>query len=463
MGKTEWLWANAAKTCRYLKRNGMAAAWSAVRERLREERKEPYVLQTISDEERGRQRQEAEEWENPPLLSVVVPAFRTPESYLKALLDSLQEQTWPYWELILADAGEGDAVRLAVQERGDDRIRYVKLAENRGIADNTNAAVALAEGKYIGLLDHDDFLAPDALYEMAAALRRSERTAALRRSERATADKGRTDFSPVFLYSDEDKCDGEGKRFYEPNRKPDFNPDLLLSNNYICHFLMMEDRTLKRLGLRSGFDGAQDYDLVLRSCAGVFGELPEEAFVHIPRVLYHWRCHQASTAANPASKTYAYEAGKRALEDFCRERGWPVRVLETRHLGFYRTEYENAAQGMLNCRPDLGAVAGPLPSVKGKLVSGIYDRKDGEIRMRYEKLPKSFSGYMHRAVLMQDVEAADIRTMEAAGEWKEQLEKALEAVRGGADPVEESLRFCEKIRKAGQRILWDPGRKEGTV
>ena len=142
---------------------------------------------------------------------------------------------------------------------------------------------------YIGLLDHDDILTRDALYEMACALEKQEQNG----------------IHPVFLYSDEDKCDGEAQNTYEPHRKTDFNLDLLLSNNYICHFLVMDAAVMKRLRLRTGFDGAQDYDLVLRAAGQVLEGTPEEAYVHIPKILYHWRCHRNSTASNPASKTYA--------------------------------------------------------------------------------------------------------------------------------------------------------------
>ena len=182
----------------------------------------------------------------------------------------------------------------------------------------------------------------------------------------------------------------------------------------------MDAAVMKRLRLRTGFDGAQDYDLVLRAAGQVLEGTPEEAYVHIPKILYHWRCHRNSTASNPASKTYAYEAGRRALEDFGREHGWKVQAEDTRHLGFYRLEFMPDA---LSQRSDLGAVAGPLPSRNGRLVSGIYDEApDSTVTMRYDGLKRRFSGYMHRAVLTQDVEAADIRTMQVRPEFRKDLD-----------------------------------------
>ncbi len=422
----------------YFRRNGISAAGWAVAERLLQEAAQKgYAYVPPTPEEQKRQRKEAEEWKDPPLLSVAVPAFETPPAYMNALLDSLQAQTWPHWELVIADAGSTDALRALAEGRGDLRIRYRKLSGNLGLAGNTNEALKAVRGSYTGLLDHDDLLTPDALYEMACALRESRK-------------KG---IDPVFLYSDEDKCDGEGKRFYEPHYKPDFNPDLLLSNNYICHFLMLETEAFRRLKERPGYDGAQDYDLVLRAAAGVFSGVPEAAFVHVPKVLYHWRCHESSTASNPESKRYAYEAGRRALEDFCVAQGWQARAEDTTHLGFYRLSYQ---PDILEVRRDVGAAAQPLPSRLGRLCSGIYEADGG---MRYAGLPAGFSGYMHRAVLSQDVETADIRAMRVRPELEEELGKALEAVRRGEDPGETSRAFCESVRKKGLRICWLPDRK----
>ena len=240
------------------------------------------------------------------------------------------QQSYPHWELILADATEDHSVEEVLKQQGflkeqptdgetepvaaDPRLHYVHLKENAGIAANTNQALPYAKGEYIGLLDHDDVLTPDALYEMADAIIKAY-------------DRG---VKVAFAYSDEDKCDGEETRYYEPNHKENFNYDLILSNNYICHFLVMDAELMKRLRFRPECDGAQDYDLVLRCVAEVLtegGQTAEKSILHIPKVLYHWRCHEASTAANPHSKKYAYEAGLRALRDHaeigrasCRER-----------------------------------------------------------------------------------------------------------------------------------------------
>ena len=173
----------------------------------------------------------------------------------------------------------------------------------------------MATGEYIGLLDHDDLLELHALYEMRLEL-----------EKHPEAD---------VLYSDEDKVTFDLQHYFEPHYKPDFNPDLLRSNNYICHFLVMKRELLEEIGgFRAEFDGAQDFDLVLR--------LTEKAkkVVHIPKVLYHWRSHEASTAANPMSKLYAYEAGRRAVESHLERCGEEGIVTDTRFYGFYQTKYK---------------------------------------------------------------------------------------------------------------------------
>lgn len=435
---------NVKKTWYYLQKNGIHAAYLAALERLKEHKQPPYTYEAPDEKTLEAQRSAAQAMDG-ITFSVVVPAYETKTEHLEALLDSLEAQTYPKWELILADASKSDTVKdtLARWKKGHTghAIRYLKLEKNGGIAENTNAGIAAASGEYIGLLDHDDLLTPDAFYEMASAIEKESK-------------EGRR---PKVLYSDEDKCDKTGTIFYEPHRKMEFNLDLLLSNNYICHFLVMESGLIKKLRLRPAFDGAQDYDLVLRAAMeqGAVkrqgGREEPACFTHVPRVLYHWRCHSDSTAVNPRSKSYAYEAGKRAVEDFYQNAGWKVSVSHLKHLGFYRADY---GEDLFGTRPDLGALAGPLWDKKN-LQSGIYET-DG--RMRYEGLKKGFSGPMHRAALQQDVEAADIRSMRVCDALLLPYQESMERAAAGTeeDYMRESRAFCRKVRSAGYRILWDP-------
>ncbi len=434
---------NLKKTWYYMKKNGLSAAVLAVLERLETAKEVPYVYEPPREEILERQRSSGLQG---PSFSVVVPAYATRPDHLRALLDGMKAQTYPNWELLIADAtADGSVFKAAKNWAGECGIplvgategqafsqrciRYLKLEKNLGIAGNTNRGIEMARGEYTGLLDHDDLLTPDALYEMARAAMREKETG----------------MRPDVLYSDEDKCDDAAIHFYEPHQKTDFNADLLLTNNYICHFLVMETGLLQRLLLRPGYDGAQDYDLVLRA-------MTEGArFFHVPKVLYHWRCHQDSTAANPGSKAYAYEAGKRAVEDCCRRAGWKASVSHLKHLGFYRVDYEG---GVFAQRPEIGAVAGPLPGGR-RFRSGIY-LADG--RMLYEGLRKGFSGPMHRAALQQDVRIADLRGMKVRPAMEPIWRTALERMKGSReeDVFAQSAAFCKEMEKRGLTILWDP-------
>lgn len=401
---------NIRKTIYYCKRNGIAATIAAVRERLAEKRKAPYVFVPASEEELSAQR--AHKWENPVTFDIVVPLYRTPKEYLARMIASVQEQTYPYWHLILADATEGEGLREEVvtivsgnvscgageataTPAKPSRISYHHLATNDGISTNTNAALQYATGDYICLLDHDDVLTPDALYEMASAIE----------DARAMGKQ------PRLLYSDEDKCNGDETSYYEPHCKEDFNYDLLLSNNYICHFLVMEAGLMKELKLRPEFDGAQDFDLVLRATFDLTRVVPraswQDEILHVAKVLYHWRCHSASTAENPQSKQYAYDAGRRAVQAAIERNGWIAAAEETAHVGFYRVDYPGDIAGIFRQRSEVGAVGGPIFQ-HGKVVSGRID-EDGS--KPYEDLAKSYSGYMHRAAMQQDAPSLDLRNI----------------------------------------------------
>lgn len=444
---------NLKKTLRYLKKNGIRQAFYAVRERIDTEKTEDYTY--VMPDKRVLEEQIRQARKMKTRFSILVPAYETDERYLREMIDSVLGQTYGNFELILADASECDRVEAVVKTYSDKRILYRRLKQNAGISANTNQALMYATGDYAALLDHDDVLSPDALYVMATEIERQEKL----------------DIQLQMLYSDEDKFDG-GDYYFEANIKPEFNLDLILSNNYICHFLVMKRQLMQELGFRSVCDGAQDYDLVLRAVSGMMGkdkqrttkaELP---IAHIPKVLYHWRCHVGSTAENPASKQYAYDAGKRAIEDFLRSREWKGRVVHTRHLGFYKVEYQ---PDLLGNRPDVAVVGGKLVNKKNKITGGIY-KEDGNCV--YAGLHKEYSGYMHRASLMQETEIIDIRCMKVSPGAGEILEEMLglpylhnpkngrfdwkDCLKENADYMELSRIFCEKIRQRGWRIVWDP-------
>ncbi len=343
-----------------------------------------YKKVRITDEELAKQRESAADFAMQPTFSIVIPVYATPEKFLRRMLDSIREQTYPKFEVCLVDAtpyakiqhdpaqGRTPQEVLAEYAAADSRFRYETLTENLGIAENTNAAIRMATGDFIVLADHDDELEPQALYECVRAINAHP--------------------DVQVLYSDEDKVDFEDIYYFEPHFKTDFNPDLLRSVNYICHLFVARRSLLdaiaetaadgRKIYERSAYDGAQDYDLILRatekaqamerarlaSCANASagnavtnpqpalaaaldpldqallrqGRFTSSNIIHIPMVLYHWRAHQASTAQHPEAKLYAFEAGARAVYDHCKRVGLPVKKVEQGiTYGFYHPIYEN--------------------------------------------------------------------------------------------------------------------------
>ena len=224
----------------------------------------------------------------PPMISIVIPFYHTPEDFRQELYESLNAQTYPNFERCFSEV-ETD------------------------ISSNTNLALQKVRGDLVAFMDHDDLLSPDAFYEVAMAYL--------------------SDPTRDFFYSDEDKVSMDGYLYFEPHLKPDFNLALLESTNYICHLVVVSRELLERVGmLNSDFNGAQDYDFVLR-CAE-----QAKSVHHIKKILYHWRTHKDSTAKNVESKTYAYEAGQRALEAHFARIGRKAVVSGTIVPGIYRSD-----------------------------------------------------------------------------------------------------------------------------
>ena len=264
-------------------------------------------------DKRTLRRQKHSAFAQKPLISIVIPLYCTPLPYLKELLESVRRQSYENWQLCLADGSPDDKAKEFIEKHygREKRIVYRKLEENGGISVNTNEAVALATGEYLMLCDHDDTLEPDALYEIVNAI---------------------NDTGADVLYTDEDKVSMDGRHYFDPNFKPDFNLFRLRENNYICHIFVVKKSLTDETGLlRSEFDGAQDFDFILRCCEKA------QKITHIPKVLYHWRCHMDSTAADPSSKAYAYEAGRKAVREHYQRLGIDAKVEMTERPGWYRS------------------------------------------------------------------------------------------------------------------------------
>ncbi len=300
-------------------------------EHLREAafREKAKKVHLITEEQREYQKKYT--FEEPIKFSIITPLYNTPREYLLELLHSVQRQTYSDWQLCLADGSDGAHAyvgKICREYAGRDaRIVYTALPENKGISENTNACIALADGQYLGLLDHDDVLHESALFEMRRAIQK---------------------FHADFLYSDEVKFSGRIEDATDFNFKPGFGKDELRSHNYICHFTVFSRKLLERVNeaapsghlvfskvYRPEFDGSQDHDMVLR--------LTEKAekVIHVPKVLYYWRVHPESVSMNLDSKSYAVDAAIRAVQEQLERVGEPGKVSSNLpYRTIYRVRYE---------------------------------------------------------------------------------------------------------------------------
>ena len=305
----------------YYERNGLHMTFLRIFEKLKEKgsgSKSNYNFWR-REHEPGKEVLEAEEkmsFPDSPLISIVVPLYKTDPQFLQEMIASVEAQTYHNWELCLSDgSGDPSPLKDILNSFARNRkIHIVSSAQKLGISGNTNAALSISSGRYIVFMDHDDLIARDALYEIVKLI-----------NVQPDAD---------FIYSDEDKVSYDGKTFSEPHFKPDFNMDLLCSMNYICHLTAVSRSLFDKVGpMRPEFDGAQDYDFTLRCVEKA------EKICHIPRALYHWRTHRGSTSENPASKRYAFEAGKRAVQAHFDRVGIDARVEMGEYPGLYRVQY----------------------------------------------------------------------------------------------------------------------------
>jgi GT2 family glycosyltransferase/SAM-dependent methyltransferase len=304
-----------------------------------------------------------------PKISLVMPVYNTPREYLENAINSVRNQTYKDWELCICDDGSTQAhIHPYLNEcsRRDPRIRVTFSESNQGISAASNAALQMATGEFVGLVDHDDELNPMALYEVVKLLQ-----------EHPEAD---------IIYSDEDKLEDDGRRS-EPFFKPDWSPEYLLSINYVCHFGLYRKQWVDAVGgFRSAFDGSQDYDLVLRIV-----EKTQNVF-HIPQILYHWRKAQGSSASTDGAKDYSLNAGQKALQEHMDRRGIAAEVLNHWLPNRYRVR----------------------PTIIGQpLVSIIIPTKDGlSVLQRCVHSIESKTTYSNYEILIIDNGSTQAETLE---------------------------------------------------
>lgn len=280
----------------------------------------------LSQDDLGRAKISIAGMEYQPLISIVMPVYNTPELFLREAIESVLDQIYSHWELCIADdASNQSHIRKTLEEyrAKDSRIKVVFRERNGHISAASNSALDLATGEFLALLDHDDLLAPDALYEVVALLNQSPQ-----------AD---------MIYSDEDKLNEQGQRIH-PFFKPDWCPDSFLTRMYTCHLGVYRRSLVEQIGrFRVGYEGSQDYDLVLR-----LTEQTQQVF-HIPKVLYHWRISSTSVASDSSAKPYAYEAGTKAIQDALHRRGENGQVLSnSEYPGTYSVRYEITAYKLVS-------------------------------------------------------------------------------------------------------------------
>ncbi len=429
---------NIKRALRYCRRNGLRNTVYKAAERIKRDREEQdyhSIAMLVRPTSAELNEQVRKKFFHSYKFSLLVPAYNTDPALLKAMMDSVISQTYDNWELCIADGSTEDIVSACVKEYkaslGEEtasKIKYQRLNANRGIAGNSNGALVMAGGDYVALLDHDDELSPDALYEIMEVL-----DSGIIRDGNVYRNRYRA------VYSDEDKITSDGSRYFDHHRKPDFDIDLLRSNNYICHlFVVRTSVAIKAGGFRSEYNGAQDHDFIFRCIE----QLAPSEIYHIPKVLYHWRSTALSTAGNPESKLYAYAAGKHAVMDHLKRLGIKADVTDTPHLGFFRVKYhaedtdvkmmspeewgaltqekldeikENIIMvlgpdirpltsdyidelaGVLS-RAEVGAAGGKILDKKGRIDSAgyVFDL-EGKLKPDYRGMNGNFSGYMHRA------------------------------------------------------------------
>ena len=304
----------------YLKKYGIKDVFERVEMKLSRKNHEMYEywrrLYVPTKKQLKEQSEQAFEIE--PKISIVVPLYKTDQRFLKEMIDSVKGQSYSNWELCLSDgSGNPSPLKdiLTKYENEDKRIKVIRNDFPLQISDNTNKALELVSGDWVAFMDHDDLLTPDAFYECVKAINQNENV--------------------DMIYTDEDKISMDGKIYFQPHFKSDFNIDMLRGTNYFCHLTVVKKGLYEKAGNLNGeFDGAQDYDFVLRCVEHA------KNVVHIPKVLYHWRAHKDSTAENPESKLYAFEAGARAVQAHYDRVGINAKVESTKYLGIYRSTYQ---------------------------------------------------------------------------------------------------------------------------
>ncbi|EGO8186065.1 glycosyltransferase family 2 protein [Enterococcus faecalis] len=379
--KVTRLWIKAKKGFKYMAKNGISHTIQRAKiEKLRNQASYPNWLARNEVLDIEAMTQEIATFHYQPKISIAMPVYNVEEKWLRLCIDSILNQVYTNWELCMADDASTDPnVKkiLTEYQQLDERIQVVFREQNGHISEATNSALAIATGEFVALLDNDDELAINAFYEVVKVL-----------NENPELD---------LIYSDEDKIDMDGNRS-DPAFKPDWSPDLLLGTNYISHLGVYRRSILEEIGgFRKGYEGSQDYDLVLRFTE----KTTKERIKHIPKVLYYWRMLPTSTAVDQGSKGYAFEAGLRAVQDALVRRGINGHATHGAANGLYDVYYDIESE---------------------KLVSIIIPTKNG-----YKDVQRCVSSiiekttYQNYEIIMADNGSTDPKMHELYAEFEQQL------------------------------------------
>lgn len=379
--KVTRLWIKAKKGFKYMAKNGISHTIQRAKiEKLRNQASYPNWLARNEVLDIEAMTQEIATFHYQPKISIAMPVYNVEEKWLRLCIDSILNQVYTNWELCMADDASTDPnVKkiLTEYQQLDERIQVVFREQNGHISEATNSALAIATGEFVALLDNDDELAINAFYEVVKVL-----------NENPELD---------LIYSDEDKIDMDGNRS-DPAFKPDWSPDLLLGTNYISHLGVYRRSILEEIGgFRKGYEGSQDYDLVLRFTE----KTTKERIKHIPKVLYYWRMLPTSTAVDQGSKGYAFEAGLRAVQDALVRRGINGHATHGAANGLYDVYYDIESE---------------------KLVSIIIPTKNG-----YKDVQRCVSSiiekttYQNYELIMADNGSTDPKMHELYAEFEQQL------------------------------------------
>ena len=448
----KWLkrWQRVRRGLAYIRRNGLISTYRRLKmDQAPGKSVQDYQVWISKNENWDVKaiQKEIQNFKYQPTISILMPVYNVEQNWLEKCIQSVQNQFYPNWELCMADDYSTDeSVRPTLEKyaKSDERIKVVFRSENGHISRATNSALEIATGEFVALLDNDDELAPIAFYEVVKAL-----------NENPELD---------LIYSDEDKIDMQGNRF-DPAFKPDWSPDLLLGTNYISHLGVYRRSIMNEIGgFRPGFEGSQDYDLVLRFTE----KTTAQRIHHIPKVLYYWRILPTSTAADQSTKGYAFEAGLKAVQEALVRRGIKGTAHHAAGNGLYDVEYEVLSTDLVSIiiptRDGYDDMLRCLNSIVAKTSYPNYEiivADNGSTDERMEKLYAKFKGQLGERFRVESIDIPfnysrinNLAAQKAKGKYLLFLNNDTEVITPGWITKMVSFAQFERIGMVGAKLYY---------